>query len=397
MRSCWPNTAPMPSGRDRPGMPSRALLLSSWIRPPRTTVWPLRTCSSDSISRTWMMGMEFLTPAFSRSGLGSSTDPTLREMVGRTVSDTMPFSLICGSTDITTPMGTVCAVVVKVAGWSTEPVEDNAPCCDCTEKYTRLSTTLSSAVWLFSAMSLGLDSTLVLPNDSSRSMAAVKPLLPVLVYVAWMKGESAPASALVPPPTVLIVQPVAPCRAFDQSMPARYWSLSVTSTMVASISTWRWAYCMTRSRYCCTSSSCLEVPRTVTVPATGLTATSYLPSPAGWLANAAVNRLAAPAPALLAASACETRSARSAFSASSRAARSSLLWVTARVPASSVRMLSASTVHRSLFDWLETVVVEELPAVAPAEPLPLLRLPTPVLAISAATPTREAAWRATFT
>src|SRR3569833_2644679 len=154
---------------------------------------------------------------------------------------------------------------------------------------------------------------------------------------------------------------------------------------------------MTRSRYCCTSSCCLEVPSTVTVPATGLTATSYLPSPAGWFANAAVNRLAAPAPAVLAAAAWETRSARSAFSASSRAARSSLLWVTARVPASMVRILSANTVHRSLFDWLATVVVEELPALVEADVLPVpVPMPPPVLAICAATPTLEVVLRATL-
>ena len=37
-----------------------------------------------------------------------------REMVGRTVSDTIPLPLICGITLITTPTGTVWAVVVNV-------------------------------------------------------------------------------------------------------------------------------------------------------------------------------------------------------------------------------------------------------------------------------------------
>ena len=36
-----------------------------------------------------------------------------------------------------------------------------------TVKYTRLSTTLSTAVWLLIAMIFGLESTRVLPNESS--------------------------------------------------------------------------------------------------------------------------------------------------------------------------------------------------------------------------------------
>jgi hypothetical protein len=194
-----------------------------------------------------------------------------------------------------------------------------------------------------------------------------------------------------------MLQPVAPCSAFDQSMPARYWSFSDTSTMVASISTWRCADCITRSRYCCTSSCCLAVPSTLIVPATGLTATSCLPSPSDCPEKAAVNRLAAPLPALLAASACETRSARATRSASRRAARSSPLCVTARVPARRVRMLSASTLQRSLFDWLDTVVVEEFPVVAAPGLAPVVPTLPPVLAICAATPTLDAVLRATLT
>jgi hypothetical protein len=87
-------------------------------------------------------------------------------------------------------------------------------------------------------------------------------------------------------------------------------------------------------------------PSTVTVPATGLMATSFLPSPRGWLANAAVNRLAAPGPALLA-SACETRSARAIFSVQPRSFHR-CLGDFAKL-ASKV-MLLASTFHKSLFD-----------------------------------------------
>ena len=111
-------------------------------------------------------------------GLGSLTNPTLREIVGRTVNETMPFSLICGVIVITIPTGTVCGVVVNVVVVPTFAVVVVSAL---TLKYTRLSTTLSSAVWLFNAMSLGLDNTLVLPNDSSKSIAAAKPLLPLFV------------------------------------------------------------------------------------------------------------------------------------------------------------------------------------------------------------------------
>ena len=75
---------------------------------------------------------------------------------------------------MTSPTGTVLAVVVKVVGCSGVPVEDSVPCCACTLKYTRLSTTLSKAVWLLSAISLGLDSTRRLPNDSSKLSVVVK-------------------------------------------------------------------------------------------------------------------------------------------------------------------------------------------------------------------------------
>ena len=59
-------------------------------------------------------------------------------------------------------------------------------------------------------------------------------------------------------------------------------------------------------------------------------------------------------------------------------------------------MLSASTVHRSLLDWLATVVVEELPLPVELDPLAAPTLP-PVLAICAATPTLDVVLRATFT
>ena len=58
-------------------------------------------------------------------------------------------------------------------------------------------------------------------------------------------------------------------------------------------------------------------------------------------------------------------------------------------------MLSTSTAHKSLLDWLDTVVVEEFPTVA-AVPPAVPTLP-PVLAICAATPTLEVVLRATFT
>src|SRR4029079_7297823 len=99
-----------------------------------------------------------------------------RVMVGRTTSDTRPSSLIWGVTPITRPTATVLAVVLKVV--KEGPVE-GVVVCACISKYTMLSTTFSSAVWLLSAISFGLDSTRVLPN--SCSSFTVPLMLPILV------------------------------------------------------------------------------------------------------------------------------------------------------------------------------------------------------------------------
>ena len=77
-------------------------------------VWPLATFSTDSNSLVWISGTALMTPALLSDGLGSLTKPVMREMVGRTLSETISSSLICGVTFMTKPIGTEMAVVVNV-------------------------------------------------------------------------------------------------------------------------------------------------------------------------------------------------------------------------------------------------------------------------------------------
>src|SRR5215831_9286354 len=124
-----------------------------------------------------------------------------------------------------------------------------------------LSTTRSSAVWLLSTESLGLDSTRTLPKDSSscstpamfppRAAASVRRLGTVGALgkvvdkplgeteTGGFGGSSGPVFTL-PPETWLPEITVRPLvRRADQSIPCWYWLFSWTSAIVASISTWR--------------------------------------------------------------------------------------------------------------------------------------------------------------
>ena len=70
------------------------------------------------------------------------------------------------------PIGTVLGVVENVL--KAALVTEGAVVVTLVTKYTRLSTTRSMAVWLFITLSLGLDSTFTLPNDSSRETCALR-------------------------------------------------------------------------------------------------------------------------------------------------------------------------------------------------------------------------------
>src|SRR5207244_13081805 len=121
------------------------------------------TLSTLSISRVCVTGIRLVTFAAASVGLGSGTLSMIRVTVGRMLSVTMSPSLICGVTFMMNPMGTTFCVVVKVVVDVVWLVTVSA----LIVKYTRLSTTFSIAVWLLSTMSLGLESTRVLPNASS--------------------------------------------------------------------------------------------------------------------------------------------------------------------------------------------------------------------------------------
>jgi len=108
MRSCWPNNAPIPSGATDRG-----------CRRARPVCRRGSGHEDDGLAATHlqqrlhlahlMTGTLLVTPASFKSGWDRHRADLARD-VGRTVSETMPFSLICGNTDMTIPTGTV-------AGW----------------------------------------------------------------------------------------------------------------------------------------------------------------------------------------------------------------------------------------------------------------------------------------
>ena len=79
------NRLPNTGNLESPGGPSISVCKESCIRPPSTAIWPLKTFSTDSISRICVTGMALMTPASARAGLGSFTKRTMREIVGRTL------------------------------------------------------------------------------------------------------------------------------------------------------------------------------------------------------------------------------------------------------------------------------------------------------------------------
>src|SRR5579885_1898026 len=136
-----------------------------------------------------------------RSGFGSGTLPVVREIVGRTFSITTLFSLICGVTLITSPTGTVCGVVVIAftAFVLTLPAATDS----CAVKYTMLSTTFITAVWLFNTINFGLDNTLTSPYSLSRLNVTSVPFVPVYSKVkncpsdAGLKGDPAECTRIL--------------------------------------------------------------------------------------------------------------------------------------------------------------------------------------------------------
>ena len=130
-------------------------------------------------------------------------------------------------------------------------------------------------------MTFGLESTRVLPNRSSRRIAPKMPDCEAAPKVRAATGDSGDTGSRddvsicclnsIPDPGVPAMRP--------QSTPLWYSCESVTSTIVASISTCRCDEAITASRYSCTRRCCMSVARIVTVPATALTATSLVTSP----------------------------------------------------------------------------------------------------------------------
>ena len=117
------------------------------------------------------------------------------------------------------------------------------------------------AVWLFSTLSFGLESTLTSPNCSSSFSVTLtllptdkKPSVSGPVAKVGLNAENVPCDAVTPD------CPVA--RKRSQVMPRWYSLRSCTSATVASISTWRFAPTKTWSRNSCTRSCCLAVART---------------------------------------------------------------------------------------------------------------------------------------
>ena len=90
----------------------------SSMSPPRTAVWPLATRRMLSISRVRVTGMRLsieVPGIVPRSdGFGSCTEPMMLVMVGRTLSVTTSFSLICAVRFMMRPTGTTFCVEVNV-------------------------------------------------------------------------------------------------------------------------------------------------------------------------------------------------------------------------------------------------------------------------------------------
>src|SRR5690349_15077275 len=187
--------------RDTTGRPPRLPRNWSSMSPPRIAVLPLGIRSTLSNSRERMTGTKFTWFTFASSGLGSRTWSILLVTVGRTLSTTTSVSLTCGVTFITKPTGTSCGVVLMVAGLVTAPLELIVAGVTSTVKYTRLSTTFSTAVWLLIAMMRGLDSTRVLPNwSSSLIVLLIEPPLAAFGLVYWIEKNGLAALASVPVP-----------------------------------------------------------------------------------------------------------------------------------------------------------------------------------------------------
>src|SRR5689334_15445856 len=187
--------------RERMGSPPRLPAKLSSMRPPRIAVLPLGTRITLSNSRERMIGTRFCWFTRASSGFGSFTSPILLVTVGRTLSTTMSVSLTWGVTFITKPTGTSCGVVLMVAGLVTAPLELMVAGVTSTVKYTRLSTTFSTAVWLLIAMMRGLESTRVLPNWSSSLMVLlIDPPEAALGLVYWIEKKGLAVLASVPVP-----------------------------------------------------------------------------------------------------------------------------------------------------------------------------------------------------
>src|SRR5436853_2054294 len=94
---------------------------------------------------------------------------------------------------MTKPTGTSCGVVLMVAGLVTAPLELMVAGVTSTVKYTRLSTTFSTAVWLLMTMIRGLESTRVLPNwSSSLTVLLMEPPAAAFGLVYWTEKNGLP-------------------------------------------------------------------------------------------------------------------------------------------------------------------------------------------------------------
>src|SRR3990167_9385046 len=159
------------------------------------------------------------------------------------MSVTWSPSPTCGITLMTRPTDTELGVEVSVKVPAAPPWPGVRSALRV--KYTSSSVTLSSADWLFSALILGLESTLVLPNDSSNLSAAnncMVLLAPTRVYEG-VKFAMLGMTPLTGTPDGMDVPAGPNCssgrplRNRDQLMPCWYSSERFTSTMVASIMT----------------------------------------------------------------------------------------------------------------------------------------------------------------
>ena len=210
----------------------------------------------------------------------------------------MPLSSICGVTSSAMPLKkgvsvTVGVLVVLPAVLPTLLVD---PPVTPVTKYSS-TPTLSTAFWLFSVATRGLDRICTSPCVSRKPSTAWKPLvasvrpsdaLPAAGRPTVSSNSEASPVGIVGRPLALLISallltplvwPTAPwLRSSDQSMPLWKPSRSSTSTILASSITWRSTATRDARRNWSTWRSSSGMARTAMVPACGLVMTRR-PSP----------------------------------------------------------------------------------------------------------------------